>query len=151
MLNSNNAELFLYKPWKPKVFSIWNHHKCLSFLFPLHLNTYVMGLRPLEIFQFFQCGDRLYTSESDVYGRQILTIKVKPLRCSKASFCISEEWPNFLRPRGYRTKIFIELFTSESDVRFRRMITVPALKGLMYVPMDLCLENMFSSLLAKGI
>ena len=29
-----------------RVFSIWNHHKCLSQLFPLHLNTHVMGLRP---------------------------------------------------------------------------------------------------------
>ena len=37
-----------------------------------------MGLRPLEIFSFFQCGDRLYTSESDVYRRQILTYKDVP-------------------------------------------------------------------------
>ena len=34
-----------------------------------------MGLRPLEIFQFFQCVYRLYTSDSDVYGRQSLTYK----------------------------------------------------------------------------
>ena len=34
---------------------------------------YVVGLRPLYIFQFFQSGNRLYTSESDVYRRQILT------------------------------------------------------------------------------
>ena len=34
-----------------------------------------MGLRPLEICSFFQCGDRLYTSESAVYRRQILTYK----------------------------------------------------------------------------
>ena len=34
-----------------------------------------MGVWPLEIFQLFQCGDRLYTSESDVYRRQILTYK----------------------------------------------------------------------------
>ena len=27
---------------------------------------------------FFQCGDRLYTSESDVYRRQILTYKDDP-------------------------------------------------------------------------
>ena len=59
-------------------FSIWNHHECLSWLFPRHLNTYVLGLRSLEIFQFFQCGDRLYTSESDVYRRQILTYKDGP-------------------------------------------------------------------------
>ena len=37
-----------------------------------------MGLRPLEIFYFFQCGDRLYTSESAVYRRQILTRKDGP-------------------------------------------------------------------------
>ena len=47
------------------------------YLFPLHLNTYVMGLRPVEIFKFLQCGDRLYTSESDV-RRQILTYKDDP-------------------------------------------------------------------------
>ena len=31
-----------------------------------------MGPRALEIFEFFQCRDRLYMSESDVYRRQIL-------------------------------------------------------------------------------
>ena len=38
-----------------------------------------MGRRPLEICQFFQCGDGLYTLASDVYGRQILTYKDDPL------------------------------------------------------------------------
>ena len=37
-----------------------------------------MGLWPLEIIHFFQCGDRLYTSESDVYRRQTLTHKDDP-------------------------------------------------------------------------
>ena len=37
-----------------------------------------MGLRQLKIFQFFQCGDHLYTSESDVYRRQILKYKDNP-------------------------------------------------------------------------
>ena len=37
-----------------------------------------MGVRPLEIFKFFQRGDRLHTSESDVYRRQILTYKDDP-------------------------------------------------------------------------
>ena len=32
-------------------FSIWKHQKCFCYLFPLHLNTYV-----LEIFQFSRCG-----------------------------------------------------------------------------------------------
>ena len=36
------------------------------------------SIRPLEIFQFFQCGDRVYTSESDVCRRQILTYKDGP-------------------------------------------------------------------------
>ena len=59
-------------------FTIWNHHKCLNYLFLIHLNTYVMGLRPLEIFSLFQCGERLYTSESVVYRQQILTYKDGP-------------------------------------------------------------------------
>ena len=37
-----------------------------------------MGLRPLEIFLLLQRGDRLYTSESDVYRRQIVTCKDDP-------------------------------------------------------------------------
>ena len=59
-------------------FSILNHPYCLSYLLLFHLNTYVMGLRPLEIFQFFQCGDRLYMSRSDVHRRQNLTFKDGP-------------------------------------------------------------------------
>ena len=39
---------------------------------------YVMGLWSLEIFQFFQRGDRLNTSEYDVYRRHILTYKDGP-------------------------------------------------------------------------
>ena len=34
-----------------------------------------MSLRPVEIFYFFPCGGRLYTSESAVYKRQILMYK----------------------------------------------------------------------------
>ena len=37
-----------------------------------------MGLRPVDIFKFFQCRDRLYTSESAVHRRQILTYKDGP-------------------------------------------------------------------------
>ena len=37
-----------------------------------------MGLPPLQIFLILQCGDRLWTSESDVCRRQILTTKVYP-------------------------------------------------------------------------
>ena len=38
-----------------------------------------MGLRPLCLFFLvFQCGDRLYTSEADVHGRQILLYKDDP-------------------------------------------------------------------------
>ena len=51
----------------------------LLVLFPIHLNTYVMCLRPLQIVIFLKCGDRLKTLESDVYRRQIMTTKVDPL------------------------------------------------------------------------
>ena len=37
-----------------------------------------MSLRPLEIFLLLQCGDRLESSESDVYKRQIMSTKVDP-------------------------------------------------------------------------
>ena len=30
-----------------------------------------MGLQPIEVFPLFQCGDRLYTSESDVCGDRL--------------------------------------------------------------------------------
>ena len=36
-----------------------HHHKRLSQLFPIHLNTYVMGIRPLEIVLLLQCMNRL--------------------------------------------------------------------------------------------
>ena len=36
-----------------------NHHKCLSYLFLLHLNTFVMGLLPLLIFHTFRAGGLL--------------------------------------------------------------------------------------------
>ena len=37
-----------------------------------------MGLRLLDMFKFFQCGDRFHTLESDVYRRQTLTYKGGP-------------------------------------------------------------------------
>ena len=37
-----------------------------------------MGVLPLEIFVLLQRGDRLLSSESDVYRRQILMTKVDP-------------------------------------------------------------------------
>ena len=44
--------------------------------FPIHLNTYVMGLRTLYIFLLLQCGERLQSSESDDFSRQNLTTEV---------------------------------------------------------------------------
>ena len=48
-----NSYKYLYyrpKPWSPKVFHFKIIINVLVSSFPLHLNTYVMGLRPLEIF-----------------------------------------------------------------------------------------------------
>ena len=67
-INPLSAVFFSWKPWRSKVFlkpSFWNHHECLSQLFPIHLNTYVMGLRPLEIFLILQCGDQILTTKVD--------------------------------------------------------------------------------------
>ena len=66
--------------------------KIVKKLFLIHLNTYVMGLRPLEIFLLLQCGDRLHSSESDVYRRQILMTKVYPRTVrvkNKLSICMA--------------------------------------------------------------
>ena len=35
-----NADIPFYKPWRPKLFSIWNHH--ISQLFSLHSTTYML-------------------------------------------------------------------------------------------------------------
>ena len=46
--------------------------------FPIHLNTYVLGLQPLYSFIFFHRVDGLYPPEWDVYRRQILADKDRP-------------------------------------------------------------------------
>ena len=45
-IKPDNTDIFLYKPWRQKSFFNLKSSKCLSWPFPLHLNTYVMGLRP---------------------------------------------------------------------------------------------------------
>ena len=56
---------------------IGNHHKCLSQLFLLHLNTYVMGLRPLYIFYYVSA--RIDFRRQNLWiSHQILTSKVSP-------------------------------------------------------------------------
>ena len=62
-----------------------------------------MGLLPLDIFSFFQRGDRLYTSDSDVYRR----------RGDRLYTSDSDVY----RRRGDR------LYTSESDVYRRQSLT----------------------------
>ena len=64
-----------------------------------HFNTYVMGLRPLEIVLHLQCGDRHFR-------RQILTTKVYP-RTVRVN--IPENRPNFLTTRRFRMEISMEL------------------------------------------
>ena len=49
-VNPYKADMYLhtftYQIQKGCFFFNFNHHTCPSYLFPLHLNTYVMGLRP---------------------------------------------------------------------------------------------------------
>ena len=69
-----------------RVFPILNYHECLSYLFLIHFNTYVMDLRPLLI--FFKCvwGQSLYVkiwrqnlTSTDVRFWRIKTERVKGL------------------------------------------------------------------------
>ena len=137
------AELFSYKPCRPKrFFSIWNHHKCLSYLFPLHMNTYVMGLRPLEIFLLLQRGDRLYTSVSDVWRRLIMTykngsgtVRNEPSTVKKTGLyvgdCTSKCWNTneTAEPVGFtdRTLQHVQCFG-------RHLGCEPTLMGIIYIP-----------------
>ena len=50
-LKGLKCRILLYKQWRPKgFFNLKSSYKCLYYLFLIHSNTYVMGLRPLEIF-----------------------------------------------------------------------------------------------------
>ena len=114
--------IILYKPWRPEGFLILNHHKCLSQLFPFHLNTYVMRLLPLAIFQLFNLKTVFPANTKHLYNIYIMLPASKTLgqRCINVMemFCVCC------------------VYTSESwstDVRFWRIETVPALKGLTFV------------------
>ena len=77
-LNWYNAYIFSYKPWRPKrLFSIWNHRKCLSSLFSLHLNTgYLYGSTTIYILYSFSAGIDFIRQNRMSERRQILTSKV---------------------------------------------------------------------------
>ena len=71
-INPYYAEIILDKPWSPVLFfSIWNHHKCLSELSPLHYNNYVLGIVIIHFLILLVRGSTL-----DVI--MILTSKVSP-------------------------------------------------------------------------
>ena len=46
-LTPETLNIFIKHMETKGLFSIWNHHKCLSQLFLIHLNTYVTDLRLL--------------------------------------------------------------------------------------------------------
>ena len=94
-LRVSGEETFVYNPLNDifcinygdqRIFSIWNHHKCLSYIFLVHLNTYVMGLRSLEIFLLSQCEGPKYVVftykqfMTGYYDRIIAVFKWPPLR-----------------------------------------------------------------------
>ena len=94
-----SADIFGYKPWR-EFFLIRNHHRYLSYLFPLHLNTYIplcYASTVIIIFQFFN-------TEID-FRRQNRTYK-----CHNRTYKCQN-----------RTSI---------DVRIWRLKTYPALIGL---------------------
>ena len=65
-------------------------HKCLSQLFPIHLNTYVMGLRLIEFFLLLLCGDRLQTLTTKVYPRAVMLKSIEVVdRNSETQFQVN--------------------------------------------------------------
>ena len=68
-MRHQSADFFMKKSGEAKgFFSVWNRQKCLIQVSPIHLNNYVMGLRPLKIVL------RVVID----FSRQILTTKVDP-------------------------------------------------------------------------
>ena len=47
--NHLSAEILYTKHEDRRVFSIWNHPRCLSYLFPMHMNTYYMSKSRSEV------------------------------------------------------------------------------------------------------
>ena len=62
---------------------------------------YLMGLRRLEIFLLLKCRDRLHSSESAVYRRQILTSKVDPRSVRVNPFNTIDQWAHIPSGRHY--------------------------------------------------
>ena len=75
-----------------------------------------MGLRPLEIFYYFQCRDRLYTSESDVYRRQILTYKDGP-RTERVKYPSNRDFVCICSVSGSQTLKIFYLSHSYTDAK----------------------------------
>ena len=71
----------------------------------------VMGLRSQHIFSVLQYEDRLQMSESDVYGRQILTTKVYPRteRIKTDVIKCFSPIPNIVGSRPIQLKVYINL------------------------------------------
>ena len=70
--------------------------RCLTppppFLQKLNRSQIHLNFQNITVFTRFQCGDRLYTSQSDVYRRQILTYKHDP-RTEGIKLCIMVKDP----------------------------------------------------------
>ena len=54
--NPYNRTYFRTNNGDQRIFTFSNHDKCLSLLFSLRLNTYVIGPRPLDLFNSFRAG-----------------------------------------------------------------------------------------------
>ena len=75
ILSSHNAERVLYKLLRTKVFSIWNHHKCLgyvSFEYLCYTSMDIINICTLSVLEL-TLDVRIW-----VYWREILTSKVGP-------------------------------------------------------------------------
>ena len=71
-----------------------------SWLFPIHLNTYVRGYDHYKNLTLFHCGDILWTSEFDVYRRQIFTTKDDPRAVRlKNEMCLKHQDLQMLGPK----------------------------------------------------
>ena len=79
-----------------------------------------MGLLIINISFFFQCVDRIYTSESDIYRRHILTYKDGPaLRNNTKNVMADDNVLEYVEKHKYKEKhksIILEIIIREVGV-----------------------------------
>ena len=109
--------------WQPNIYSVIFIYRVIFEITDHSLTNQVWKSGNLHIYlrrpQLFLTIQRKRFTVSviyrifSVYIIWLITL-VNPLNPRKESFCISEEWLNFIQPRGFRSEKFMKLFNNNN-------------------------------------